>query len=98
MVEAMEQEGYVNLKPPCETSDLINKESLTCYKGTPWIDAHLLETWMPNPVSWNSKITVVNNDNFHNAASVYPFHHPIVNGNCDSSVTTECKIEHVSNT
>ena len=94
----MEQEGYVNLKPPCNTSDLINKESPKCFKGTPWVDAHLLETWLPNPMTWNRHITVVNNDNFHNAATVYPYHHPEVDGECDGNTTTDCSIMHISNT
>lgn len=98
MVTAMEQEGYVNLKPPCNTSDLINAESPKCFKGTPWVDAHLLETWIPSPVSWNSNISVVNNDNFHNAASVTPYHHPEIEGRCNSATTTACEIMHVSNT
>lgn len=98
MVSAMEMEGYTNLKPPCNTSDLINAESPVCYKGTPWVNEHLLETWLPNPMPWNKHITVTNNDNFHNAATVYPYHHPEIEGICDEHMVTDCSIMHVSNT
>jgi len=43
MVNAMEYEGYVNLKPPCNTSDLINKESPLCFKGVPYFEENLLK-------------------------------------------------------
>jgi len=33
LVQAMEYEGYENLKPPCNTDDLINKASNLCFKG-----------------------------------------------------------------
>lgn len=98
MIEAMEQEGYVNFKPPCNSNKLINKDSVTCQKGTPWVNDHLLETWMPNPMSWNSLITVTNNDNTHVASQVVPYHHPEVEGTCDASTTEACSIEHISNT
>lgn len=37
MVLAMEQEGYQNLKPPCDPPELIASESPLCFKGCPWV-------------------------------------------------------------
>lgn len=45
----MEYEGYNNLKPPCNTADLINKESNTCFKGQPWVQEFALATWIDVP-------------------------------------------------
>ena len=98
MVSAMVEEGYVNLKPPCNTSDLVNKESPLCFKNSPWVNAHLFESWLPSPVSWNKNISLINNDNFHTAASVFPFHHPEVESTCDASTAFPCVVEHISNT
>ena len=98
MVEAMEQEGYYNILPPCNGNPLVNPDSVTCMKGTPWVNDHLLETWFPTPLSWNSLITVTNNDNTHPASEVFPYHHPETDGTCDASTTEACSIEHISNT
>jgi len=74
LVMAMEYEGYENLKPPCNTDDLINKASNLCFKGQPWVEEFVLPAWID--INWNPNITVVDNENFHNAATVYPYHHP----------------------
>ena len=84
LVSAMEYEGYENLKPPCNTSDLINKASNTCFKGQPWVQEFALATWID--VSWNKNITVVDNENFHNAATVYPYHHPEIEDTCAGDI------------
>jgi hypothetical protein len=36
LVEAMELEGFYNLKPPCYTSPLVNLEDPKCLHGSPW--------------------------------------------------------------
>lgn len=86
------------MKPPCNTADDINEPSNICFKGTPWVDDHLLETWLPNPMSWNKNISVENNDNTHGASEVLPYHHPLIEGTCDADVTGICSIMQVSNT
>jgi len=97
MVTAMEYEGYVNLKPPCNTSDLINKESPLCFKGVPYFEENLLNQWIDTSKMWNPFITVKNNDNFHNAAAVFPYHHPEIEHTCDINVSAPCEVTHISN-
>lgn len=94
MVLAMEYEGYTNLKPPCNTSDLINNESVVCFKGQPWVQEFALATWIDVP---NKNITLIDNENFHNAATVYPFHHPEIDGSCSANIKTACTVFHISN-
>lgn len=98
LVDAMENEGYVNLKPPCNSDDQINPDLPTCQKDTPWVTEYLLQTWMPNPQSWNSLIRVTNNDNTHSASEVFPYHHPETVGTCSADTTEACSVEHISNT
>lgn len=98
MIDAMENEGYINLKPPCNSDALINEDLPTCMKGTPWVNEYLLDTWLPNPMSWNSLIKVENNDNTHSASEVFPYHHPETEGVCDIDASEECLVTHISNT
>lgn len=97
MVTAMEYEGYSNLKPSCDTSDLINKESPLCFKGVPYFEENLLKQWIDTSKMWNPFITVKNNDNFHNAADVFPYHHPEIDHTCAIDVSAPCQVLHISN-
>jgi len=97
MVTAMEYEGYANLKPPCNTSDLINKESPICFKGVPYFEENLLNQWIDTSKMWNPFITIKNNDNFHNAAAVFPYHHPEIEHTCAIDVGAPCQVLHISN-
>jgi hypothetical protein len=43
MVLSMEQEGYINFKPPCNPDELIASPSLTCFKGCPYVQENILK-------------------------------------------------------
>lgn len=98
MVLAMEQEGYVNLKPPCNSNELIAPESLICFKGCPYVQANVFNTWIDTSQGWNPFITVRDDDSFHGAAEVFPYHHPEVEHSCAIDVKTPCETVHISNT
>ena len=46
---------------------------------------------------WNPFITIKNNDNFHNAAAVFPYHHPEIENTCSVDVSSPCEVVHISN-
>ena len=98
MVLAMEQEGYQNLKPACDPPELIAKESPLCFKGCPWVQDHVFETWYDPLQGWNPFITVQDNDSFHGAAEVFPYHHPTITKSCSRDTTGPCTTVHISNT
>jgi len=72
-VEAMYQEGSSIMKEPCYQSDIINVPTPYCIKGSPWIEERALKTLVGD---LSDDVTLVNNDNFHRASTVYPYHHP----------------------
>jgi hypothetical protein len=39
-----------------------------------------LNAWIDKNPSWNLNITVANDDSFHQASEVFPYHHPEVDG------------------
>ena len=73
-IEAMRQEGSSVMKDPCYQSDIINVETPSCIKGSPWIEERALKTLVGDLA--DPQVTLVNNDNFHRASTVYPYHHP----------------------
>jgi len=73
-LEAMYQEGSYVMKDPCYQSDIINVPTPTCIKGSPWIEERALKTLIGDLA--DPQVTLKNNDNFHRASTVYPYHHP----------------------
>lgn len=78
-------EGYYQTKPACYTSDLINPDDPKCLSGSPWVASiadHLMgdDTHFKNP---NAKMTSI--DEFHRASSLFPFHHPEIQGSCNGT-------------
>lgn len=93
-IEAMIKEGSATLKPPCNTDDFINPTVPYCIKGSPWI-SEMAVTLLVGQMQ-NSLISVINDDNFHAAATVYPYHHPELDGTCALNTTVQCQIKHFS--
>lgn len=85
------------MKPPCNPDPLIAPESDTCFSGCPWTEANLLKQWVSyDEPGWNPNITVRNDDSFHPASEVFPYHHPETDGSCASDVTKPCEVVHIS--
>lgn len=93
-IEAMLKEGSSVMKPPCNSDDMVNPNSPTCIKGSSWINDFALPMLVGK--LQNSLISVINDDNFHPAAEVFPYHHPELVGTCPLSTTTKCSIKHTS--
>lgn len=93
-IDAMIQEGSEALKPPCESGTMINQSVPYCLKGSPWVQ----EMAIPLLIGQlqNDLISVVNEDNFHRATDLFPYHHPEINGSCAIDTTTACEIKHYS--
>jgi len=65
-ITLMEMEGSNFMKPPCNDDNIINAESPTCIKGSPWMNQYAVP--MMNQGEYrNKQIKLVNNDNFHPA-------------------------------
>lgn len=47
---------------------------------------------------WNKNITVRDDDSFHGASEVFPYHHPEVETFCDAATQVPCETLHISNT
>jgi len=63
MIDAMKQEGFYGLKPPCYDSALVDrKDDPTCLHGAPW-SAEFSQAIMGGHLP--SGIRVKNDDNFH---------------------------------
>lgn len=81
-LEAMRQEGSAVMKEPCNQNDIINVETPSCLKGSPWIEERALKTLVGDLA--DPQVTLSNSDNFHPAAQVYPYHHPELTSDCDT--------------
>jgi len=93
-IEAMIKEGSSVMKPPCNADDMVNPNVPTCIKGSSWINDFAVPLLVGK--LQNSLISVINDDNFHPAAAVYPYHHPTLEGTCALNTTTKCSIKHTS--
>lgn len=93
LVESMYQEGSYVMKPACYQSDLINVPTPQCLKGSPWVSERALQTLVGDFA--NSNISLHNDDNFHRASTVYPYHHPEIAQDCKSA-SGACTVEHIS--
>ena len=93
-VDAMIKEGSYIMKKPCYDDNMINPTLPTCLKGSPWVQ----EMAIPLLIGQlqNALTSIVNEDNFHSAEEVHPYHHPELEGSCPLDGTTACTIKHLS--
>jgi hypothetical protein len=95
-VQAMVEEGYYSLKPACYSSDEINPKIPTCWQGSQFITT-FASAQMANRESFKRPNTYVTGyDQFHRASTVYPYHHPLLNGNCSLDTKDKCDIQSVT--
>ena len=80
-LEGMHQEGSYVMKDACYQSDLINVPDNKCLKGSPWVEERALKNLVGEFA--DPDVTLSNNDNFHRAATVYPYHHPDLQNSCE---------------
>lgn len=94
-VKTMTLEGFYEMKPACYDSDEINPTKPTCLKGAPWIEQQAASLLAGPFTNKNNKMIV--NDNFHRASTVYPYHHPALDGACPSNTgKAGCSFTHVT--
>jgi len=94
LIEAMELEGFYNLKQPCYAHDLVGPtDDPTCQHGATW---HDVVTQRVMGGALNSKVTLVNDDNFHRVQTINPVHLPIVNTSCNAKPVTPCVIKSIT--
>ena len=92
-VNAMTQEGSQIMKRPCFQSEIINVPTPDCYKGSPWVEERALKNLVGDLD--DPTVTLINSDNFHRASTVYPYHHPQLESDCDDH-SGPCTINHIS--
>ena len=73
---------------------MVNPTSPTCLKGSPWVSEMALPLLIGQ--LQNELISVLNDDNFHPAAEIHPYHHPQIEGECAIDTTEACIIKHYS--
>ena len=79
-LEAMYQEGSYAMKDACYQSSLVNVPTPQCLKGSPWVEERALKNLVGDFA--DSEVTLKNDDNFHRASTVYPYHHPDISNSC----------------
>ena len=72
---------------------MINVPTPDCIKGSPWVEERAFKNLVGELSDPN--VTVVNNDNFHRASTVYPYHHPELSSDCDDN-SGACTVTHIS--
>ena len=92
-MEAMYQEGSEIMMKPCNQDPMVNVPTPDCIKGSPWIEERALKTLVGDLN--DPQVSLVNNDNFHPASEVYPYHHPEVSGDCNDH-SGPCTVNHFS--
>ena len=92
-MEAMRQEGSKVMKEACNQDDIVNVATNTCIKGSPWVEERALKTLVGNLA--DPQVNLVNNDNFHPASQVLPYHHPELTSDCDAR-SGPCDVTHIS--
>jgi hypothetical protein len=83
------------MKAPCDEDPEINVPTPQCIKGSPWVQERAFYTLVGSLV--DPTITVIDNNNFHPADEVFPYHHPQISNSCDGS-SGACEVDHISNT
>lgn len=84
------------MKDPCYQSDMVNVPTPSCTKGSPWVEERAFKTLIEGfyPLT-DPQVTLVNNDNFHRASTVFPYHHPEMATDCDQ-ISGPCFVNHIS--
>lgn len=94
LLNAMKQEGYYRMKPPCYDTELVNRiTDPTCQHGAPW-NSHISQKVMGGDIP--EHITINTDDNFHRVYSILPVHLPQINNTCNSSSTENCTLETIT--
>lgn len=91
-VDAMEQEGYYNLKPACYASSMVNPDDPTCTPGSPFVSKVAHNVMADDKTFKNPNVKLINYDQFHRASTVIPVHHPVINGSCTLE-SESCEIQ-----
>lgn len=81
------------MKRPCFQSEIINVPTPDCFKGSPWVEERALKHLVGDLD--DPQVTLNNSDNFHRASTVYPYHHPQLESDCDDH-SGPCTINHIS--
>ena len=92
-LEAMRLEGSSVMKEPCYQNDIINVPTPSCLKGSPWVEERSLKSLVGNLA--DPQVTLINNDNFHRASTIYPYHHPELSTDC-ADHSGPCSVNHIS--
>lgn len=79
-IQAMVLEGFNKMKPDCDSDTMVNPPSKTCLTGSPWVKDHVIPALVGS--FENPLISVANDDNFHGAADLFPYHHPDLLTSC----------------
>lgn len=86
----MEMEGYYQLKKPCYASPTINPNDPTCFAGSPF--ASIANKMMADDGQFkNLNVTMKAFDEFHRASTIWPVHHPVIDGSCTLDSTVPCE-------
>lgn len=64
-----------------------------CIKGSPWIEENALKI-LVGDLS-DPQVTLKNNDNFHPASELFPYHHPELDSDCLTQ-SGPCTVSHIS--
>lgn len=91
-IEAMKDEGYYQLKPPCYSSSMINPDDPKCLSGSPFVSKFAHNLMADDKHFKNPNVKLENFDQFHRASTVVPVHHPVIEGNCTLQ-DTDCTIK-----
>ena len=92
-LEAMRLEGSAVMKPPCNQDAMVNVPTPDCIKGSPWVEENALKIFVGNLT--DSQVTLINNDNFHPASELFPYHHPELDSDC-AEKEGACTVKHYS--
>lgn len=84
------------MKKMCNSGTTVNVEAPDCLKGSPYIN-QFSSLQMAGEIL-NKNIKVVNDDNFHIASTLIPYHHPSINSTCDGNTQVECIVNTISTT
>jgi len=95
LLQGMYYEGSYVMKDACYQSTLVNVPTPQCLKGSPWVEEFALKTLVGE--FSDPDVTLKNDDNFHRASTVYPYHHPDIQNSC-ADTTGPCEVYHISNT
>lgn len=92
-LEGMRLEGSSVMKAPCNQDDMVNVPDGACIKGSPWIQERAFKNLVGDLA--DPQVTMINDDNFHPASEVYPYHHPEIESDCNDH-TGPCTVTHFS--